>query len=73
MMGPPDAQKCIVRGWKFYIPLWAVAVAFTAYPVFLLHQTIKARRRVEHQCCVRCGYILTGLTERRCPECGKTF
>ena len=26
-----------------------------------------------HNCCRQCGYILTGLTSRRCPECGLAF
>jgi hypothetical protein len=25
----------------------------------------------EHARCGNCGYILTGLVEPRCPECGK--
>ena len=24
-----------------------------------------------HTCCGKCGYILKGLTEPRCPECGE--
>ena len=24
-------------------------------------------------CCPACGYELTGLSEMRCPECGRTF
>src|SRR5512133_585469 len=26
-----------------------------------------------HLCCTSCGYELTGLVERRCPECGQSF
>jgi hypothetical protein len=27
----------------------------------------------EHKRCLDCGYILTGLVDYRCPECGRTF
>ena len=27
----------------------------------------------EHRRCLGCGYILDGLTENRCPECGREF
>lgn len=29
------------------------------------------RRDLEHIRCLKCGYILKGLTEPRCPECGE--
>ncbi len=29
------------------------------------------RRDLEHIHCLKCGYILKGLTEPRCPECGE--
>ncbi len=30
-----------------------------------------AKRDLEHIHCLKCGYILKGLTEPRCPECGE--
>ncbi len=30
----------------------------------------RARRRYHEGRCTECGYPLTGLSERRCPECG---
>jgi hypothetical protein len=27
----------------------------------------------QHKRCLGCGYILDGLPENRCPECGRTF
>ena len=29
------------------------------------------KRDMEHIHCLKCGYILKGLTEPRCPECGE--
>ncbi len=29
------------------------------------------KRDLEHIHCLKCGYILKGLTEPRCPECGE--
>ena len=34
------------------------------------HVQIKRQRNGQ---CVRCGYALQGLPERRCPECGNPF
>lgn len=31
------------------------------------------RRLAAEGRCIQCGYNLTGLPERRCPECGRTF
>ncbi|MFH1746411.1 MAG: hypothetical protein ABIG44_05130 [Planctomycetota bacterium] len=31
----------------------------------------RAPRPDEHLRCLRCGYILKGLSEPRCPECGE--
>ncbi len=30
-----------------------------------------ARKDIEHLRCLKCGYILKGLSEPRCPECGQ--
>ncbi len=30
-----------------------------------------AEEETEHLRCLKCGYILKGLSEPRCPECGK--
>lgn len=32
-----------------------------------------ARSREFEGCCPKCDYLLYGLTEMRCPECGRTF
>lgn len=45
----------------------AVTFAILARSRFL---GARAAYRVENNMCVRCGYLLTGLPDRRCPECG---
>lgn len=55
------------------IPLWVVFLAFAGYPVLsLIAGPLRRRRRRSRNQCVGCGYNLTGLTEQRCPECGRT-
>lgn len=52
-------------------PLWVVIVAFGVYPVAVVTgRRVRARRRRLQGQCANCGYDLTGLPHRRCPECG---
>ena len=46
----------------------AVVAAGVAFVVACLRH---ARQDVEHLRCLNCGYILKGLSEPRCPECGR--
>lgn len=46
---------------------------FAAWPVYLLLLRMTASRHRKLGLCVECGYALQGLTEPRCPECGKDF
>lgn len=55
------------------VPLWAPFLLFAAYPALALVGPLRCRRRQKRGLCVKCGYALTGLTEPRCPECGKPF
>ncbi len=54
--------------------LWMLVLLFGFWPLlcFFCGPVRRARRRVGG-CCPPCGYNLTGLTERRCPECGTSF
>lgn len=53
------------------------AVMGLAYTLATLPLAIRATRRapasVSPWICVRCGYLLYGLSEPRCPECGTPF
>ncbi len=53
--------------WHF--GAWAAAVLVMLYAAHRLGPVV---RRLEGKC-ARCGYLLRGLTEARCPECGTPF
>lgn len=56
-------------GFHFAVP------ALLTLPLFVrgLARLRRHERRLRLGLCVRCGYILHGLTEARCPECGTRF
>ena len=59
------------RFWAF---IDAVALAILAAPGIVLAALVYAWRhgeRDQHTRCGKCGYLLKGLTEPRCPECGE--
>ncbi len=51
-------------------PLLLLAFAMVAFWV-QISITVRSVPRPGH--CVKCGYSLMGLTEQRCPECGRPF
>ena len=57
---------------SYDVSLWAVAVLFGAYPALaFIRGPVRRWRRRKRGLCIHCGYNLTGLTEPRCPECGR--
>lgn len=53
-----------------------VPIVLPAMAVFVLWRYEKRRLARSSQLgptCDHCGYLLIGLTERRCPECGQPF
>lgn len=60
----------LVLAWSLWATLWlaATSVIWRETPAERLERTSKRVIR-----CVQCGYDLTGLTEARCPECGKQY
>lgn len=50
-----------------------LVVGTFAAGLVLLHQFRRVLRAVSDGRCVECGYLLTGLPEPRCPECGTKF
>jgi len=60
--------------WSIRVPLWAIALAFSALPVFRAlrwRRRRRARRARSAGLCPACGYDLRATPER-CPECGAT-
>ncbi|MEW6250918.1 MAG: hypothetical protein AB1716_09745 [Planctomycetota bacterium] len=51
----------------------AMAVLYAWVSGRALRRRISAAITVEQRHCERCDYLLTGLTEPRCPECGTRF
>ena len=55
-------------------PFWSIAAVATIYPsIALAMGPLRRRRRRKRNQCIHCGYSLQGLTEPRCPECGRGF
>lgn len=59
--------------WTCDSSLWFLSAAFGLYPALLFLRFLRQTRRDRSGFCDKCGYNLTGLTEPRCPECGKEF
>jgi hypothetical protein len=69
---------CLLRdpsGWKAWGPaaviLWLICVVIgllAAIPAFIARTS-----GGDGPHCPNCGYDVRGLTERRCPECGRRF
>lgn len=69
----PDANRSI--NWRAVAANFAIIVGgslFVLVSIVAIRQERRQRRRAANQC-VACGYSLTGLTEKRCPECGQPF
>jgi len=55
-------------------PFWFAFIAFLGYPLFsLVSGRYRQVQRRKKGLCMKCGYCLLGLNERRCPECGNAF
>ena len=54
-------------------PLWPVGLLLLAWGCYPFLPQYRRWRRRKMGLCTNCGYNLRGLTEPRCPECGKPF
>ncbi len=67
----PLKTKVFPMGYVVF-PLWCLFVGIAAIPAsMLIIGPLRRRSRRKRNKCVQCGYDLTGLRERRCPECGE--
>ena len=61
-----------VPQWLCWYFAWTTALAVSALPGLALATAIAIRRsHGDETRCRRCGYILRGLAEPRCSECGE--
>ena len=67
---PPLAVEVMVNALAFITGMFCIHV-FWNRPMHLQIRRVLNERGIP--VCLRCGYSLTGLTERRCPECGEAF
>jgi hypothetical protein len=51
------------------LPHWSLVMLGVILPGLYSYRFIRTRRRVDANCCPRCGYDLRASPER-CPECG---
>jgi hypothetical protein len=75
-MSNRDMKVSHVRGARvdvvmITLPHAAAVIAFAAAPAIWTLVRYRRRRRVMRGLCPKCGYILRGITEPRCPECGE--
>lgn len=62
----PVIQTLLFIVGGVWIPLVVTLIAFRAY-------LLRRSAGIRYTRCGVCGYILKGLTEPRCPECGERF
>ena len=71
VVGVPLAWTTLLEGW-IDTPLVPIVIA-----ALMTHRILRSiaalTRALTGDHCVHCGYLLHGLPERRCPECGHDF
>jgi hypothetical protein len=58
------------------VPVSLIGTAYVLLSAYFYYQAWQCLRRSKHiprWVCRQCGYLLVGLTENRCPECGTPF
>lgn len=55
------------------VPIWLPGGLLLVGPVVVLVRQKLREERIAAGACAQCGYLLQGLTESRCPECGTAF
>ncbi len=72
-IAPRNLADVVEQGFGFMSTAVPSTIGWYAARAFC---RITRRRRVHHQDdanCARCGFLLRGLVEPRCPECGTPF
>lgn len=74
---PSVSLRCIsIRGQLrlafITFPLWVPTTVFVScLAIAVIPEPLKRWRRRKRNCCVQCGYNLTGNVSGICPECGR--
>jgi hypothetical protein len=61
--------SCLGYSTSVTVPLWPLAILFSAGPLFWYLTERRAKRAVSRGHCPQCGYDMRA-TPDRCPECG---
>jgi hypothetical protein len=61
--GPDSAQ----------VPFFWMGLLYSAFAAWLTRKTYRTLVAYKPWQCQHCGYVLFGLSEPRCPECGRPF
>ena len=61
----------MASGWRLTLFFSAVFLGSPIATAVLMHVLTPREVKDEHTRCGKCGYILKGLTEPRCSECGE--
>lgn len=70
LLAPAGVTSVFIQLLPYLVMSTMVAAALTVYG--LLTRRYYARRPFDGETrCRRCGYILRGISEPRCPECGE--
>ncbi len=82
--GPPSGLAMIVINWTYErlmgvfghpFATFAITLALTVPGLLVavfVHRALAKHALADGECrCRKCGYILRGLSEPRCPECGE--
>jgi hypothetical protein len=84
LLGAADCAICLLffglvllLGWSpgdAYLPFASMGLLYTAGTLpLVLRSTRRAPTTADPRTCAHCGYLLYGLREPRCPECGTPF
>ena len=68
--GSPKNQVCCVLERQFRLAIWIVNILFFAFGVACLWLPRGRKVVGDEPRCAGCGYIVHGLPEPTCPECG---
>src|SRR5262245_31692714 len=71
LIGLTELGSTIEAVSSYSLPILPASAVLAAIgSVILFAPVLRRIRRTKRGLCTECGYLLTGLTSHRCPECG---